>query len=42
MGEIGQHNNKLNNKVIGGENKFSQTCKNMWGTLIKYRAQNRN
>ena len=40
-GEIGQHNNKLYQKVIGSENKFSQTCKNLWGAPINYRAPNR-
>ena len=27
--EIGQHNNKLYNRVIDNENKFPQTCKNL-------------
>lgn len=28
-GEIGQHNNKLNNRIISNENKFFRTCKNL-------------
>ena len=41
-GEINQHNNKLYKRIIGNGNKFPQTCKNLWGTPIKYKVQNRN
>lgn len=38
--EIRQHNKKLNNRVIGSENKFFQTCKNMRGTGYPYQINN--
>lgn len=38
MGKTNQHNNKLNKKVIDSRNKFPKTCKNLLGTLIKYKT----
>jgi len=41
-GKIGQHNNKLYNRVISSGNKFFQTYENMWGAPIKYRVQDKH